>query len=53
MLLWHAVDGVVGGHDRLGLAFDDASLKVRQPVFVEHALADGGGEALAVVSRRC
>ena len=39
---------VVRGHERLGVAFDDAVAKVRQPVFVKHPLGDLRFELLAV-----
>ena len=48
-----AVDRVVRGHDRRGLAFDDAGPEVRQEVLAEHPLAHGhvdlGPVALFVV----
>ncbi len=45
----HAVDGIVRGHDRLGPALDDAVAKVRQPILVQHPLADRGRELLPVL----
>ena len=45
----HAVDRIVGGHDRLGLAFDDAIAEVRQPIFVKHPFGNSGREARAAL----